>query len=49
VFGNRDRWVEQSGKIDWFDDSFKGREGLYKAAVEQAMEDMARRIANRAG
>lgn len=49
VFGNRDRWVTQQGKIDWFDDAFKGREGVYKEAVEKAMEDMARRIANRAG
>ncbi|MGC9538499.1 hypothetical protein [Streptomyces sp. UG1] len=48
VFGNRENWVTQQGKIDWFDDSFKGREGLYKQAVEQAMEDMARRIADRA-
>lgn len=48
VFGNRDVWVEQQGKIDWFDDAFKGREGPYKAALEQAMEDMARRIADRA-
>jgi hypothetical protein len=48
VFGNRDVWVTQQGKPDWFDDAFKGRESTYKAAVEQAMEDMARRIANRA-
>lgn len=49
VFGNRDVWVTQTGKIDWFDDAFKGREGEYRTAVEQAMEDMARRIVNRAG
>jgi len=49
VFGNRDVWVQQQGKIDWFDRAFQGREGVYKAAVEQAMEDMARRIASRAG
>lgn len=48
VFGNRDIWVTQRGKADWFDDSFKGREGVYKEAVEQAMESMARRIADRA-
>ncbi|MFG2276974.1 hypothetical protein ACGFNY_45365 [Streptomyces chartreusis] len=48
VFGNRDVWVTQHGKRDWFDDAFKGREGIYREAVEQAMEDMARRIANRA-
>ncbi|MFJ6645768.1 hypothetical protein ACIQPS_08915 [Streptomyces sp. NPDC091290] len=49
VWGDREKWVTQHGKIDWFDDAFKGREGPYKAAVEQAMEDMARRIVNRAG
>jgi gas vesicle protein len=48
VWGDRERWVTQQGKIDWFDDAFKGREGPYKTAVEKAMEDMARRIANRA-
>ncbi|WP_260859785.1 hypothetical protein [Streptomyces cupreus] len=48
VYGNREVWVQQHGKVDWFDRAFQGREGLYKAAVEQAMEDMARRIASRA-
>lgn len=48
VFGNREVWVQQRGKVDWFDRSFEGREGEYRAAVEQAMEDMARRIADRA-
>jgi hypothetical protein len=47
VWGNRDVWVTQHGKVDWFDDAFKGRDGLYKAAVHEAMEDMARRIAAR--
>ncbi|WP_460067393.1 hypothetical protein [Streptomyces sp. YKOK-I1] len=49
VFGNREVWVQQHGKVDWFDRSFQGREGTYKAAVEAAMENMARRIAARAG
>lgn len=48
VYGNREVWVHQRGKVDWFDRAFQGREGHYKAGVEQAMEDMARRIANRA-
>lgn len=48
VYGNRDVWTHQRGKLEWFDRAFRGREGLYKQAVEQAMEDMARRIANRA-
>ncbi|MEV8546232.1 hypothetical protein [Streptomyces sp. NPDC051572] len=48
VYGNREVWTHQRGKIEWFDRAFQGREALYKQAVEQAMEDMARRIANRA-
>jgi len=47
VFGNREVWVQQRGKTDWFDRSFEGRESEYRAAVEQAMEDTARRIADR--
>lgn len=47
VFGDRENWVQQHGKIEWFDRAFEGREATYRQAVEQAMEDMARRIANR--
>jgi hypothetical protein len=47
AWGNREVWVHQHGKLEWFDRAFQGREGIYKQAVEQAMEDMARRIANR--
>lgn len=49
VFGNTDVWVQQRGKVEWFDKGFRGREGIYKQAVHDAMEDMARRIADRAG
>ncbi|OQR64781.1 hypothetical protein B6E66_07425 [Streptomyces maremycinicus] len=49
VFGNREVWAQQHGKTDWFDRSFEGREGVYKQAVEAAMENMARRLAARAG
>jgi hypothetical protein len=49
VFGLREVWVQQHGKVDWFDRAFEGREGQYRAAVEAAMENMARRIASRAG
>ena len=49
VFGNTDVWVQQRGKLEWFDKAFRGREGIYKQAVHDAMEDMARRIADRAG
>lgn len=48
VFGNRDVWVAQRGKLEWFDRSFRGRENIYNEAVAEAMEDMARRIADRA-
>lgn len=48
LFGNREVWVQQTGKVGWFDRAFEGREDQYRAAVERAMEDMARRIANRA-
>ncbi|MBK3575135.1 hypothetical protein JHN63_15200 [Streptomyces sp. MBT65] len=49
VFGNTGVWVHQRGKLEWFDKAFRGREGVYKQAVHEAMEDMARRIADRAG
>ncbi|WP_075662201.1 hypothetical protein [Streptomyces acidiscabies] len=49
VYGNREVWVQQHGKTDWFDRSFEGRAGQYRAAVEAAMENMAHRIAARAG
>jgi len=48
VFGDRDRWVTQHGKLKWFDRSFEGRENEYRQAVLDAMEQMARRIADRA-
>ncbi|MGW0537808.1 hypothetical protein [Streptomyces sp. NPDC003032] len=47
VFGDREVWVQQRGKLGWFDRSFQGREGLYKEAVEAAMHNMAQRIASR--
>ncbi|WP_432135146.1 hypothetical protein [Streptomyces sp. bgisy154] len=49
VYGNREVWVQQRGKVDWFDDAFQGRTNHYRQAVLDAMEDMARRIAERAG
>lgn len=47
VFGNRDEWVQQHGKLLWFDRAFQGREGQYLHAVREAMDEMARRIASR--
>lgn len=49
VWGDRENWVTQHGKLEWFDRAFQGREAIYRQAVEEAMEDMARRIADRAG
>lgn len=48
TFGNGE-WRTQRGKIQWFDRAMVGREDLYKRAVLDAMEAMARRIADRAG
>lgn len=47
VYG-RDVWVEQRGKPGWFDDTTKARRDDLKRAVLDAVEDMAKRIANRA-
>lgn len=48
VFGDRDQWVTQHGKLKWFDRAFEGRENEYRRAALDAMEAMARRIVNRA-
>ncbi|MFS0697809.1 hypothetical protein [Streptomyces nitrosporeus] len=42
-------WRTQIGKPGWFDDSFTNDAAAYRAAVHEAMEDMARRLAARAG
>lgn len=42
-------WRTQYGKRHWFDEAFEGQENRYHAAVFEAMEEMARRIASRAG
>ncbi|MFE0142177.1 hypothetical protein [[Kitasatospora] papulosa] len=42
-------WRTQTGKPGWFDDSFVNDAAAYRAAVHEAMEDMARRLAARAG
>ncbi|MFC8156310.1 hypothetical protein ACFUO0_20045 [Streptomyces cinereoruber] len=49
VYGRADSWVTQHGKTDWFDDAMQGVGPNAKEAVEQAMEDMARRLASRIG
>lgn len=47
VWGDREQWVTQHGKVQWFDRAFEGREGEYNQAVLKPMEEMARRIAAR--
>jgi len=46
VYG-RDAWVQQLGKPGWFDDSMQGNRAAYRAAVIQAMGNVARQITRR--
>jgi hypothetical protein len=41
-------WRTQVGKFQWFDRAMAGRDALYKQRILDAMEAMARRIADRA-
>lgn len=47
VYGNREIWVQQTGKVKWFDRSFDGQRGEYEHAVKSALADMVNRIASR--
>ena len=47
TFGNG-VWRVQHGKVDWFDRAVEPDAARYKQAVAEAMESMARRIADRA-
>ncbi|MFF4576919.1 hypothetical protein ACFY15_00680 [Streptomyces sp. NPDC001373] len=44
----REPWVQQHGKTLWFDRAMEGDTNRYTAAVHEAMEAMARRLADRA-
>jgi len=46
VFGS-DTWTTQTGKPGWFDDSMRGREHQYRAAVMSVINAWAARIARR--
>lgn len=46
VFGDRDTWVQQIGVPGFFDRPIAARRTALRAAVLEAMEDMAERIAN---
>ncbi|WP_326677698.1 hypothetical protein [Streptomyces sp. NBC_01237] len=43
----REPWRTQTGKRLWFDEPFQNDSAAYMAAVHEAMEDMARRLAAR--
>lgn len=45
----REPWQQQHGKTLWFDRAMEGDTNRYTQAVHEAMESMARRIADRAG
>ena len=47
LFGNREVWIQQHGKIKWFDHAFEGRRNHYEHAVKSALADMVNRIADR--
>lgn len=47
VYGNREVWVQQTGKVKWFDRAFEGQQGHYQRQVQFALADMVNRIASR--
>jgi hypothetical protein len=47
VYGSREVWVHQHGKVKWFDRAFEGQQGHYQRAVQFALADMVNRIASR--
>ncbi|RMI92047.1 hypothetical protein BIU87_20820 [Streptomyces sp. ZS0098] len=47
VYGNREVWVQQTGKVRWFDRAFDGEQAHYKRQVQLAVADMVNRIASR--
>jgi hypothetical protein len=47
VYGNREVWIQQTGKVKWFDHAFEGRRNAYEHAVKSALADMVNRIASR--
>lgn len=49
TFGDKGAMVVQRGRLEWFDKTTKASEPEARAACLHALEDMARRIAMRAG
>jgi hypothetical protein len=48
AFGDREDWVQQMGKPDWFDGPIRARRGEFRKAVAAVLDDMADRIKRRA-
>jgi hypothetical protein len=48
VFGDPDRWVDQRGKVGWFDDTLKPFRAPGKEAALAALAEAAQRIETRA-
>jgi hypothetical protein len=44
VFGDREDWVDQVGKPEWFDDAMQKNRDEYVEAVNKVLEDWAKRI-----
>lgn len=47
VFGDREVWVGQRGKKDWFRDAVLADGGAYREAALKALEDFARDLGDR--
>ncbi|MDX3047555.1 hypothetical protein PV378_13735 [Streptomyces scabiei] len=47
VYGNREVWIQQTGKVRWFDRAFEGQRNSYEHAVKSALADMVNRINSR--
>ncbi|MEU3255909.1 hypothetical protein [Streptomyces sp. NPDC006997] len=47
VYGNRAVWVQQHGKVKWFDRAFEGQDAHYRRQVQFALAEMVNRIASR--
>ena len=48
AFGDREDWVQQMGKPDWFDGPVRRRRSEFRKAVAQVLDEMADRIKRRA-
>lgn len=49
VYGNRENWVDQIGRPDWFARPIRRHADDFKAKCLDALQEMARRLAERIG